>query len=143
MANKRLKKKIGRRRNGEGSVSMRKDGMYQASLMVNGKRRFEYADSEGEAWDRLENMREKARRGVSLTYGDIRFEELAKRHIERYAKPFARASTLKNYQVYLDNYIFNSRLGSMKVSRITADDVQDYVNGLVCKGLSGKTISCF
>lgn len=140
MANKRLKKKFGRRRNGEGSVSERKDGMFQASIMVNGKRKFEYAPTENEAYEKLEAMRDKARRGVSLTEGDVTLNEQGDSYIERYAKPYVRPSTLKNYKGYAENYIKNSRIGKMKVSRVAADDLQDFVNALVDKGLSGKTI---
>lgn len=140
MANKRLKKKFGRRRNGEGSVSERKDGMFQASIMVNGKRKFEYAPTENEAYEKLETMRDKARRGISLTGGDVTLNELVGCYIDRYAKPYVRPSTLKNYQGYSENYIKNSRIGKMKVSRIAADDVQIYVNDLVSTGLSAKTI---
>lgn len=57
-----------------------------------------------------------------------------------YAKPYVRPSTLKNYLGYAENYIKNSRIGKMKASRIAADDVQDFFNDLVDKGLSGKTI---
>ena len=140
MATKKHNKKNGRRRNGEGSVSERKDGYFQASLMVNGQRKFEYAPTFNEAYEKLETMRDKARRGISLTGGDDTLNELVDCYIEHYAKPFVRHSTLKNYQGYLDNYLSNSRLGCMKVSRVAADDVQDYVNALVDKGLSGKTI---
>lgn len=140
MANKRLKEKKKRRRNGEGSVSERKDGYFQASLMARGERSFEYALTEKAAYDKLEGMRDKARHGISLTSGDVKLNELVESFIERYAKPYVRSSTLKNYLGYAENYIKNSRIGKMKVSRIAADDVQDYVNDLVKNGLSGKTI---
>lgn len=60
MANKRLKEKMKRRRNGEGSVSERSDGYFQASLMKNGKRKFEYALTEKAAYDKLDVMRDAA-----------------------------------------------------------------------------------
>ena len=46
MANKRLKEKMKRRRNGEGSVSERKDGYFQASLMARGERGYDLDDFE-------------------------------------------------------------------------------------------------
>lgn len=140
MAKKCPKGKMKRRRNGEGSVSERKDGIFQASLMSRGKRKFEYAATMNEAYDKLEAMREKARRGISLTGGDVTLNELVGCYIDRYAKPYVRPSTLKNYQGYSENYIKNSRIGKMKVSRITADDVQDFVNELLNERLSAKTI---
>ena len=140
MANKRLKEKMKRRRNGEGSVSKRSDGYFQASLMKNGKRKFEYALTEKAAYDKLETMRDKTKHGISLTSGNVTLNELVNSFIERYAKPNVRPSTLKNYLGYADNYIKNSCIGKMKVSRIAADDVQDCVNDLVDKRLSSKTI---
>lgn len=140
MANKRIKKKLGRRCNGEGSVSERKDGTFQASLMSRGKRKFEYAPTKNKAYEKLEAMREQIRRGASLTGSDVTLNDFVSSYIERYAKPYVRPSTLKNYIGYSDNYIKNSSIGKMKVSRIAADDVQYYVNNLLDQGLSGKTI---
>lgn len=140
MANKRLKEKMKRRRNGEGSVSERKDGYFQASLMARRERGYVYELTEKAAYDKLDEMRDKARHGMSLTSGNVKLNELTHSFIERYAKPYVRPSTLKNYLGYQDNYISCSCLGSMKVSSITADDVQDFVNDLVDMGLSGKTI---
>ena len=51
MAKKCPKGKMKRRRNGEGSVSERKDGIFQASLMSRGKRKFEYALTMNEAYN--------------------------------------------------------------------------------------------
>ncbi len=110
MSSKRLKKKIGRRRNGEGSISERKDGYFQASLMVNGQRKFEYAQTLKAAYERLETMRDKARRGISLTGGDVTLNEIVDCYIERYSKPYVRPATLKNYNGYAENYITNSTL---------------------------------
>ena len=140
MANKRLKAKMKHRRNGEGSVSVRKDGYFQASIMKNGKRCFKYALTEKAAYDKLEEMRDKVRHGISLVSGDVTFDELVSSYIDRYAKPYVKPATLKNYQGYSCNYISGSRIGKMKVSRIAADDIQDFVKALVDKGLSGKTI---
>lgn len=140
MANKCLKTKRKRRRNGEGSVSERKDGLFQVSLMVKSKRSFEYALTEKEAYDKLEEMRENVRRGISLKAGNVTLNELANCYIERYAKPYVRHSTLKNYIGYAENYIKKSRIGKMKVSRIAADDIQDFVNELLGEQLSAKTI---
>ena len=140
MANKRSKEKMKRRRNGEGSVSERKDGTFQAALMSRGERKFEYAPTLNEAYEKLEAMREKVRRGIPLTCGDVTLNGVIDCYIERYAKPYVRPSTLKNYIGYAENYIKNSIIGTMKVSRIAADDIQDFVNILVGKELSGKTI---
>lgn len=82
----------------------------------------------------------KEYQGISITNGTVTLSEYAQSYIERYAKPFVRHSTLKNYQGYVDNYIFGSHIGKMKISRIVPDNIQDFVNDLSSTGLSGKTV---
>lgn len=57
MSNKRLKKKMGRRRNGEGSVVSRSDGRFQASQMINGKRIYFYSWDETECYKWLDEIK--------------------------------------------------------------------------------------
>lgn len=141
MANKKLKKVIKRRRNGEGSVVSRSDGRFQASQMINGKRIYFYSRNEAECYHWLDEMKVRRMQGMPVTSGDIELSLFVQSYIQRYAKPYVRTSTLKNYLGYSDNYIACSGLGKMKVSRICADDVQDFINELADKGISGKTIS--
>ena len=66
MSNKRLKKKMGRRRNGEGSVVSRSDGRFQASQMINGKRIYFYSWDETECYKWLDEI--KVRRMLKLLW---------------------------------------------------------------------------
>ena len=130
-----------RRRNGEGSVIKRKDGRYQASRMFHGKRLYFYSWDEAECYRWLDELKVKEMQGMPITNGDVTLEEFARCYIERYCKPYVRPATLKNYQGYNENYIAASNIGKMKLYRIYADHIQDFVNELVEKGLSGKTIA--
>lgn len=141
MVHKRSKKKLGRRRNGEGSVSMRKDGRFQASKMVNGKRFYFYSYDKEECYRWLNECKMKEYQGIPITNDNVTLNELVHSYIDRYAKPYVRPATLKNYKGYAENYIIVSRIGKMKINRIVADNVQDFVNDIASKGLSGKTVS--
>lgn len=133
-------KKAGRRLNHEGSVSERKDGRFQASEMVDGKRIYFYSRDKAECYRWLDELKVKEYHGMPITNGNVTLSEYTRSYIERYAKPFVRSSTLKNYQGYMDNYISESHIGKMKISRIAADNVQDFVNDLASTGLSGKSV---
>ena len=136
MKSKRMKKIIGRRRNGEGSVTKRPDGRYQASRMFHGKRIYFYSWDEAESYRWLDELKAKEIQGMPITGGNVTLEEYTLSYIQRYADPYVKAATLKNYQGYKDNYIIDSNIGKKKISYIYADHIQDFVNELIEKGLS-------
>jgi len=138
---KKMKKIIGRRRNGEGSVVQRSDGRYQASRMINGERKFFYSWYEVECYRWLDELKAKEIQGMPITGDNVKFEDYAKSYIDRYATSYVKPATLKNYQGYVENYIIDSSLGKMKIGRVYSDHVQDFVNGLIVKGKSPKTIA--
>lgn len=130
-----------RRRNGEGSVTRRPDGRYQASRMFHGKRLYFYSWDEAECYHWLDELKAKEIQGVPITGGNVTLKEYALSYIDRYCKPYVKPATVKNYQGYNVNYIADSNIGKMKISHIYADHIQDFVNKLIEKGLSGKTIA--
>ena len=71
MANKKLKKVIKRRRNGEGSVVSRSDGRFQASQMINGKRIYFYSRNEAEGYHWLDEMKGRRMQSMPVTSGFI------------------------------------------------------------------------
>ena len=142
MVKRMAKRKIfRRRRNGEGSVVQRKDGRFQASRMFHGKRLYFYSWDKADCYHWLDELKVKEMQGMPITDGDVTLEEFARCYIERYCKPYVKPATLKNYYGYNVNYIADSNIGKMKIGRIYADHIQDFVNELVEKGLSGKTIA--
>ena len=117
MKSKKMKKIIGRRRNGEGSVVQRSDGRYQASRMINGERKFFYSWYEVECYRWLDELKAKEIQGMPITGDNVKFEDYAKSYIDRYATSYVKPATLKNYQGYVENYIIDSSLGKMKIVR--------------------------
>lgn len=141
MKSKRMKKIMGRRRNGEGCVVRRSDGRYQASRMFNGDRKFYYSWDENECYRWLDELKAKQIQGMPITDANVKFEDYAASYIERYAAPYVKPATLKNYQGYLVNYIVGSNIGKLKIDRVYADHIQDFVNEHMEKGKSPKTIA--
>ena len=101
MSNKRLKKKMGRRRNGEGSVVSRSDGRFQASQMINGNRIYFYSWDETECYKWLDEIKVRRMQGMPVTSGDVELFIFVQSYIQRYAMPYVRTSTLKNYLGYI------------------------------------------
>lgn len=122
-------RKRSRRCNGEGSVVKRCDGRFQGSLMQDGIRKYVYGHSRAECLKKLEELRDKVRRGQPLD-GDVTVLELAEHYIEVYAEGFVRSSTLANYRGYIDNHIKPFPIAETLVSKLTRDQVQMHVNAL-------------
>lgn len=141
MKSKRMKKIMGRRRNGEGSVVQRSDGRYQASIMIEGYRPYKYSWDENECYRWLDELKAKQIHGMPITCGNVKLDDYAKSYIERYAAHYVKPATLKNYHGYVENYIVGSNIGKLKIDRVYADHVQDFVNNLTEKGKSPKTIA--
>ena len=108
--------------------------------MFHGKRLYFYSWDEAECYHWLDELKAKEIQGVPITGGNVTLKEYALSYIDRYCKPYVKPATLKNYYGYNVNYIADSNIGKMKIGRIYADHIQDFVNELVGKGLSGKTI---
>ncbi len=108
--------------------------------MINGKRVYFYSWDEAECYRWLDELKFKELQGLPITSCNVTLNELVHSYIVRYAKLYVRPATLKNYQGYVENYISVSCIGKMKISRIAADNVQDFVNDIASKGLSGKTV---
>ena len=131
--------KRGRRGNGEGSIVARSDGRFQGSLMSAGVRKYVYGETRKDCQIKLDELREKVRRGQPLD-GDLTVLELAEHYFEVHAKGFVRSSTLANYRGYIDRHIRPYPIAKVMASRLTRDQVQLHVNGLTCSD-TGEPVS--
>ena len=122
-------RKRSRRSNHEGSVVKRKDGRFQASVMVNGKRTYYYSWKKSDCLDWLAGIRIKIMQNEPIT-DDVTVCEWGQHYIDVYAEKFVRPSTLANYRYYLERHIASSMIANIKLSKLTADHVQMFVNGL-------------
>ena len=125
----RGKRKTSRRSNGEGSIVRRKDGRYQGSIMANGTRRYYYSSKRADCVNWLTEMRAKLKEGQPIA-DDVTVLTWGKHYLEGYAREFVRSSTLANYIGYLDNHLQPHPIARVKLSKLTADQVQMFANQL-------------
>jgi integrase len=113
---------MARRIRGEGSVTQRSDGRWQASLQIEGKRRTVYAKTEREARARLLELRQKAASSGAMPDTTRRtFSSLIDAWLT--SAPNLRATTKASYRNFLNLYVLPT-LGGTRLERITPDRLQ-------------------
>ena len=118
---------------GEGSIVQRRDGRWQASLMTDGLRKTVYGKTRREAFARLNELQKQAAIAGRLpdprtrTVGDLLDAWLET------LEPNVKASTLDHYRLLADTYV-RPVLGTVKLTRLTADRIQRLYSKLQRKG---------
>lgn len=107
---------------GEGTLVQRKDGRWQASLMLDGKRRTVYGSTRKEAAQKLSQLKEQARGGALPDPGKRTISDLLDSYLEA-VRPNLKAGTWEHYRLIADTYI-RPALGSLRLSKLAPDRVQ-------------------
>ncbi len=126
-----------RRAKGEGSVSKRKDGRWQAKYTANGKRRYIYGKTKSEVAKKLNDALHDANRGIVYEDRGITL----KQHIAEWlnaSRSTVRARTWERYEQICRNHIV-PELGHLKLRNLTPVAVQD-LYGRKLKVLSPRTV---
>lgn len=132
-----------RRRNGEGSVTRRKDGRWQLAYVAGKKpdgkprRVYEYFTDEVEAHKRKTEVAYLINSGRLSVQEHVTFEELGRAWLKT-KKPMVKRNTITSYQGLLEGHIFPS-IGSMKATAIKPSTVEALQSSLLSKGLSAST----
>jgi integrase len=96
-----------RRAKGEGSVTQRKDGLWQAAIQVNGVRKTVYGKTRKEAVEKLEAVKAEARaNGVLPNPKGRTVGDMLRAHIEANA-PKWKPSTLEDWKITVESYFAN------------------------------------
>jgi len=112
----------GRRNNGEGSITQRKDGRWQASVRLKGTRHTVYGKTEREARKKLRALQvEIASTGASLSPARYTVDELVSAWLASASN--LKPSTTAQYRKFYDTYA-RSILGQMRLATITPDLIQ-------------------
>ena len=139
-----------KRGNGEGSISKRKNGKWQAAFSAQlptgeRKRIYYYGNTRKECADWLAEMQHKASIGKPVVAVDTTLTEWLDEWFKKYCINI-RDSTRMNYITYL-THIKRHRIGQTPLSKLTTNDLQDFIlflqdNGKLDNsgGLSAKTI---
>jgi integrase len=112
---------MAKRSNGEGSITQRKDGRWQAGIRVNGTRRIVYGKTEREARTKLRELQRQIDTTGALpnpgnrTVADLIGEWLASASV----KP----TTAAQYWMFFDTYV-RATLGSTRLINVTPSMIQ-------------------
>lgn len=136
MANKNRKKS--RRGNHEGSIVLRKDGLYQASIMFNGIKKYSYSKDKRVCQTWLAEQQLRLSRNQPVTDNNITLLKWLQHYITTYCEGYCRPATLANYRLYTDGHIARSRIADTPVSKLTCDHIQIFLNNLERLDGNGK-----
>jgi len=123
------------RSHGEGTILQRKDGRWQASLMIDGQRRTVYAKTRREAVKKLTDLRQQAAGGLPDP-GKRTLSDLLAAWLET-ASPTLRPKTIHNYQRLCGLHILPT-LGPVKLTRLEPVRIERMLAGIQAQG-HGRT----
>ena len=132
---------MSRRSPGEGSISRRKDGRWQASLQVNGQRTTVYGKTRGEAAAKLRVLQSQAPAPtVNLTLSKRTLNELLDAWLDTKAAQ-VKPRTLADYRQTCNRYI-RPGLGNMRLAKLTPDRIEGFLAGFYSHPRTAQKIHC-
>lgn len=120
-----------RRCNGEGSITLRKDGKWLAFLKIgmgaDGKPKYKYlyGDTQKEAIQKLDELKLTLNMGIQVERGDITVEKWCMTWMEKYKKklrPTTKTSYYNNIRIHINLYI-----GGVALNKLETGQIQLYV----------------
>ncbi len=119
-----------KRKNGEGTVRLRKDGRWEGRIVIgydeNGlpKTKNVLAKTKGECIEKLKALKSTITPDTPVKLkADMPFGEWLDYWYETYCKPNARPATQRTYEGYIRLYL-HPRLGNIPLNKVTINDVQ-------------------
>ncbi|WP_165990208.1 site-specific integrase [Streptomyces sp. YIM 98790] len=129
-----------RRANGEGTITRRKDGRYQAAAYVyrpdgTRTRKFVYGKTRAEVAGKLTEIQEKTRQGIPAATSSMAFEDYLAYWLTTVAAGRLKPSTFTSYEVMARLYI-TPALGRKKLNRLSPADIRGFLtafkDGCLC-----------
>ena len=134
---------MGKRGNGEGSISRRKDGLYMARYTIETatgtKRRAIYAKTRKEAGEKLTEALANAHKGITANAGAITVGAFVERWLEDSVRGSVRQSTYQRDESLCRVHIV-ATLGKKKLKTLNAADVQRFYRDKLDTNLSSATV---
>lgn len=130
---------MARRANGEGSISQRKDGRWQASLSVAGRRQHFLGKTWEEAHAKLTGAKKNLMDGRPTSHERQTVSQYLNRWIED-SSPGRKPRTNKRYRELIDLHVL-PRIGRVQLSKLAPQDVQGFYAIALKAGLSPTTIN--
>src|SRR2546421_2403439 len=117
---------MGRRGHGEGSISLRKDGRYQAAITLeNHKRKYFYGETRKEVQDKLNRALYEQKQGTLATGPQQTLKAHLERWLEQVVRLTKRPNTYKSYRSAVNGHLIPS-LGHIKLQKLTIGDLQAF-----------------
>ncbi|MYS24683.1 Site-specific recombinase XerD [Streptomyces sp. DvalAA-14] len=129
-----------RRANGEGTITKRADGRYQAAAYVfrpdgTRVRKFAYGKTRAEVAEKLTAMQEQTRQGIPAATSAMCLTDFLTYWLVAVAAVRLKPSTLMSYEVMSRVYI-EPKLGRKKLNRLSPADIRlflaEFKNGCLC-----------
>ncbi|MFF8905975.1 tyrosine-type recombinase/integrase [Streptomyces olivaceoviridis] len=121
-----------RRANGEGTITKRKDGRYQAAAYVyrpdgTRTRKFVYGKTREEVADKLTEMQEQTRQGIPAASSTMAFGDYLTYWLAAIAPERLKPATLNSYEGLSRLYI-RPALGKKRLNRLSPADVRRFLS---------------
>ncbi len=138
---KQQKAKHKHRGHGEGTIFLRKDGRWEASLKIEatGKRKSVYGKTRKEVVDKLDQMKQEQKQGILATGARQTFKQYLEQWFEDVQKPTLRPSTIERYQFCISKHILPA-LGHVQLQKLTAQQIQSFYNSKRKAGMAPGSV---
>ena len=130
-----------KRANGEGGVSKRKDGRWEARYipLAGGKRRTVYARTQREVLEKLDELRSSDQSGTLVVTGRETFGEWMKHWIDNVHRRKVRESTLGKDRHCIVKHVV-PRLGSYPLAKLRPEHIEEFISNMEQDGVGQRTI---
>ncbi len=136
-----------RRGHNEGSIYQRaSDGLWVGSINLgygpDGKRKRKpiYGKTRKEVAEKMKRMLRDQQLGVVIATRKQSFGSFLYQWLEEWVKPSVKPATYANYEVYVRVHTAPA-LGHIRLSELTAQDLQAFYNYKLTQGLSARTVA--
>lgn len=129
-----------RRGNREGSITHRKNGIWQGAVtLVDGRRKYLYGGSREEIRKKVSAALHAIDVGTMSESRGITVEDFLDQWLTEVVKPNVRPWTYKGYEVHVRLHL-KPTIGKVQLDKLTPLHVQQLLNSKIARGLSPKTV---
>jgi integrase len=130
-----------KRGQGEGSIYQRSDGRWTAVISLdNGKRKSFYSKTRKEVQDKLVIALRDQQQGLPMAPEKQTLSQFLGVWLTDSVKPTVRPRTIESYSQLVRVHIVPDAIGRRVLARLSPQDLQAFLNGMLAKGLSPRTV---
>jgi integrase len=130
---------MAKRGNGEGTITKRHDGRYEARIVYAGKRRCFYGRTRAEVEAKMTAAKRDRDLGLPAADDQVTVGQYLDQWLENDARPTIRPGTYKSYASHVRLYL-KPALGALRLTRLSPRHIQAMQTDLLARGLSPTTV---